>query len=131
MNTAATFHSVCCTLMTMRMFASIHKVDEHRRKELSKFSAKGFQTEIRSLRTLVLPSLESVRNTFHYIREWESPFLTLGVFVCLLWLAVADLAKYIIPIIVFANVFGIMLYGALTDEQKVRIVIVEFSCRLS
>lgn len=37
----------------------------------------------------------------------------------MLWLAVANLVKYIIPVFVFANMFGILLYGAMSEEQKV------------
>ena len=95
------------------------QIDRHRTQGLTTFSARSFQNEIRSLRTQLFPPLEAAVAAFDYVLDWEDPFLTIGIFVGLLWLAVADLAKYILPVIVFANVFGILAYGALSEEQKV------------
>lgn len=98
------------------------QIDRQRTQGLTTFSARSFQNEIRSLRTQLFPPLEAAVAAFDYVLDWEDPFLTIGIFVGLLWLAVADLAKYILPVVVFANVFGILAYGALSEEQKVQLL---------
>ncbi len=80
------------------------------------------------MRTQLFPPLEAFVAAFDYVLDWQNPFLTLGVFIGLLWLSVADLVKYTIPVLAFANVFGILAYGALSDERKVCDVSHDYAC---
>jgi hypothetical protein len=104
--------------------SAVRQIEKRRQSELTKFSAKGFSSELRTFRTQFWPPIDAAFGAYDYLLSWDSPFLTLGTMLCLLWLAVANLVKYIIPVFVFANMFGILLYGAMTEEQKVGIGVV-------
>jgi hypothetical protein len=84
------------------------------------FTPKSFQAVIRTLTNVVTPIVASMSGVALHVLHWQSPLLTLTAMAVLLLVAALDIVHFAIPLLLFANAFGIVVYGALSDQRRVR-----------